>query len=70
MNELFESLIKTVKLVAALIVAVVLVYRGNTYLDPRGPGMLVPAMCIVLAMLVIGTTFALTFRSQPAEATA
>ena len=67
MNELFENTIKTVKVVVALIVAAVLVYRGNTYLDPRGPGMLVPAMCIVLAMLVIGTTVAMTFKSQPAE---
>lgn len=68
MNTMFHTLVKAVKVALALLMAMALVYRGNTYLDPRGPNMLVPVMCIVLAMLTIGSTLALIFRSQSASA--
>ena len=65
MNDLFHTGIKVTKMVVGLIAAIALIYRGNTYLDPRGPGLLVPVMCILLGMLVIGSTLAMTFKSQP-----
>jgi hypothetical protein len=64
MEQLFETVVRYVKVLIALAIAVASIWRGNTYLDPKGPGMMVPAMCIVFGMLVACTTFALTLKSQ------
>jgi hypothetical protein len=57
---------KLVKLLAVVGVSVLVIYRGNTYADPNtGPGLLVPVMCVVSALVFTLTAVVGTFQREP-----
>ena len=55
---------RVVMALLAVAVSVALIYRGNSYVDPYGPGLLAPVMCILFAMCLILTTFAMSISSD------
>jgi len=65
-TELYQGLVKWISIGLALVIAAGLVYRGNTYSDPNGPGMLVPVMCVLSALSLIGTTLAMFLKPREA----
>ena len=65
--NLMGVLVRWVSVLIAVCIAGALVYRGNTYTDPMGPGMLAPTMCVLAAISLVCTTFAVISRSDAAE---
>ena len=61
LSSLFSKL---AGLAIALSIAGVLVYRGNTFTDPTGPGLIVPLMCVMSALFLVVTVATMTLRSD------
>jgi hypothetical protein len=64
---LMGILVRWVSVLMALCIAAALVYRGNTYSDPMGPGMMAPTMCVLAAISLVCTTFAVISKSNAAK---
>jgi hypothetical protein len=51
-----------------LVLSVVLVWRGNTFIDKMsGPTMTVPVMCVLAALSVAATGLAVAFRANETQ---
>ena len=68
-NVIFKLCLRSAWPMICLMLAGVLVWRGNTYNDPAGPNMVAPTMCVLMALFLMLTALALTFREGDAEMT-
>lgn len=59
--------VRWIGVLIAVAIGAGLVYRGNTYTDPKGPGMMAPTMCVLTAVCLICTTFAVIMKSDAAD---
>jgi len=71
---LFDVLVRVVelfnryaKLAVCTLLAVALVWRGNTYIEPHTGAVLAPLMCVLTATVLVFTGLGLTFDDREAE---
>lgn len=65
-SELTRRLIQGIKMLVAVAIGAVLIYRGHAYNDAHGPGLLVPVMCVLSALTLVGTALAMIFGPREA----
>jgi hypothetical protein len=63
-HQRIRFLMRWAIVIAACCASVWLIYRGNSYIDPVGPGLMVPTMCVLSALCLMATTIAMTFGSR------
>lgn len=61
------QVVRWIGVLIAVSIGAVLVYRGNTYSDPKGPGMMAPTMCVLAAISLVCTTVAVIMKSDAVE---
>ena len=66
MEQALQTAARLVKMLVAVVLAGILVYRGQTYADPVQTGLTGPLMCMVAAILLIVTTAFVIFRPRQA----
>ena len=59
MDRAVDYVTRYTKLLVCLAVAALCIWRGNTYVDPKGPSLMPTMMCTAFAMAITFTGFAL-----------
>lgn len=64
MDRAVEYVTRYTKLVVCLVIAAVMIWRANDYVDPHGPSMIPTMMCTGFAIAMTFTGFALASRGD------
>lgn len=62
--DVTRRLIQWIKMLVAVVIGVGLVYRAHTYCDTHEPGILVPVMCVLTAVSLVGTAMVTIFSKD------